>query len=349
MTLSSIHALTPLEQGGSVARTGFLYQDHVAARFCLEMLTGAKIQEVWCETEDDITLLWDTADGALVEFVQVKGNELTQLWSTALICSGGATESIAAKSLQHDRCSEPCVFRIVTRTQLNPELAVLKLDRAHQDRALSNPKMAPIHQAVCKALDEKVSECGRSGSHWVADMLWDVTESETALKNANLQALAAYLEAEGETVFVDQCAELYDRLLRRVQDASFPKWIGAGQDKKIKHMDLVAWIKSKVAVVRGQAPTKGGENLHRKMTAAQIPQSTIENADHLRLGYRRKTLTPAYQRDEGLKSAELEVTAVLQELVSNLDAGALQDDGVDFHARCLKSLHAVQVPIPARI
>src|SRR5262249_52510320 len=145
--------------------------------------------------------------------------------------------------LQHDRCSEPCVFRIVTRTQLNPDLAVLKLDRDHQDRTFSNPKVIAIHQTVCEALDEKVSDRGHSGSHWVAGLLWDVAESETALKNANLQTLAAYLETAGETLFVDQCAELYDRLLRRVQDASFPKWVGAGADKKIKRMDLVAWIK----------------------------------------------------------------------------------------------------------
>src|SRR5581483_1776110 len=139
MNLSSIHALKPLEQGGSIARTGFLYQDHVAARFCLEMLLGGKIVEVWCETEDDITLLWGTSEAPLVEFVQVKGNELTQLWSAALICTGGDVDSIVAKSLQHDRCLEPCVFRILTRTPLNPELAVLKLERDHEDRSLSNP------------------------------------------------------------------------------------------------------------------------------------------------------------------------------------------------------------------
>ena len=71
MNLASIHSLVPFEQGGPIARTGFLYQDHVAARFCIEMLSEGSIEEVWCETEDDITLLWGTGGTTVVEFVQV--------------------------------------------------------------------------------------------------------------------------------------------------------------------------------------------------------------------------------------------------------------------------------------
>jgi hypothetical protein len=36
--LPSIHNLVPLEQGGPTARAGFLYQDHVAARFRKEQV-----------------------------------------------------------------------------------------------------------------------------------------------------------------------------------------------------------------------------------------------------------------------------------------------------------------------
>ena len=66
----SIRALPPLEEGGSIARTGFLYQDHVAARYCIRMLRDPSLAEVWCETEDDVTLLWEGSDGLMVEFVQ---------------------------------------------------------------------------------------------------------------------------------------------------------------------------------------------------------------------------------------------------------------------------------------
>lgn len=39
-------------------RHGFLYQDHVAVSFCVEMLTDGQIDAVWCEVHDDITLLF---------------------------------------------------------------------------------------------------------------------------------------------------------------------------------------------------------------------------------------------------------------------------------------------------
>jgi hypothetical protein len=57
--LPSSHDLSPLDQGGPVARAGFLYQDHVGAGFCIEMLRNTKLTGVWCETLDDITLIWD--------------------------------------------------------------------------------------------------------------------------------------------------------------------------------------------------------------------------------------------------------------------------------------------------
>jgi hypothetical protein len=94
-----------------MARAGFLYQDHIGARFCIEMLRNAKLAGVWCETLDDITLIWNEAGQAIVEFVQVKSNVLAQMWSVALLCGGGE-ESIVARSLAQHRCHEPCCFRI---------------------------------------------------------------------------------------------------------------------------------------------------------------------------------------------------------------------------------------------
>ncbi|WP_439370882.1 dsDNA nuclease domain-containing protein [Bradyrhizobium sp. DASA03120] len=56
-TLPSIFDLVPLEHGGPIARAGFLYQDHVAAKYCIEMLLDPALEQVWCETLDDITLI----------------------------------------------------------------------------------------------------------------------------------------------------------------------------------------------------------------------------------------------------------------------------------------------------
>ena len=137
--LPSIHDLVPLEQGGPTARTGFLYQDHVGARFCIQMLRNPNLAAVWCETLDDITLIWNTPGGETVEFVQVKSNDLDQMWSIALICDGGK-KSLVAHSLAQHRCHEPCCFRVVTRVGVMAELRVLLLGRDHKNRCVATER-----------------------------------------------------------------------------------------------------------------------------------------------------------------------------------------------------------------
>src|SRR3954469_6978840 len=118
----SIRDLPPLETGGTELRKGIGVQDHVAAKFCILMLTGTDLQEVWCERHDDMTLVWQTPNAEIIEFVQVKSNEMDQLWSVALLCQrqkmatsrSGVGTSILERSLANDRGREQCRFRIVT-------------------------------------------------------------------------------------------------------------------------------------------------------------------------------------------------------------------------------------------
>ncbi len=187
------------------------------------MLRNPNLLEVWCETEDDVTLLWNTGVGTLVEFVQVKAAEHTQLWSLALLCGGGG-DSIIARSLAHDRCAEPCCFRIVTRVGIHPERYLLSLDRRHAARNLGEPGARKLHAAVCGKIGDVMSPSGHTASHWLAEVLWHVGESEQALTNQNLIGLQEYLEENDELLFTDQLRELYDQVLFRVQSAAIPKW-----------------------------------------------------------------------------------------------------------------------------
>jgi hypothetical protein len=82
--LLSIHDLTQLESGGTTARSGFAYQDNVAVSFCVEMLADRRIESVWCEVHDDLTLIWNEQGVQEVEFVQVKAERRDALWSTAV-------------------------------------------------------------------------------------------------------------------------------------------------------------------------------------------------------------------------------------------------------------------------
>lgn len=84
--MPSIFTISPLEEGGPIARGGFNYQDHIAGAFCLEMLRDPNLRAVWCETQDDL-LLDKMVNGQLsVEFIQVKSDTLNQLWSIAKVC-----------------------------------------------------------------------------------------------------------------------------------------------------------------------------------------------------------------------------------------------------------------------
>jgi hypothetical protein len=340
--LASIHSLSPLEEGGSIARSGFLYQDHVAARFCIEMVRDTCLLEVWCETEDDITLLWDRGDGIVVEFVQVKANELSQLWSVALLCAGGATNSIIAKSLAHDRCEEPCCFRLVTRTAIQSILKPLLLDRNNGGRCLSEEVVRKLHTDVSNALGDLLSPRGRSVSHWLGDTIWEIGESEESMTNRNRWTLQQYLEEGADSLFTDQLAELYNNILLKVQKAAALKWKQGPEKKKLGRVAFGAWLHETVQRIKGHGPSQGGENLRRKMTEAQLTSAAIATADKLRRAYRTQMLSPKYQQESDLKAAELEATAVLQRLLSNLDAGNLADDGLQFHARCLNSLAAIR-------
>lgn len=344
--LPSIRALAPLEEGGPAARTGFIYQDHVAAGYCLRMLANPFLKEVWCEAEDDITLIWDRNGADAVELVQVKSDSLNQLWSIALLCEDGAS-SIAAKSLAHDRCAEPCTFRLVTRVNVRAELRVLRLPIEHEARSIGRPEMLALHRDLCQRLVDVTSPRGRSPSHWVGDLVWEVAESETAITNANLNELDAWLEKEGLSLFSDQRRELYERLLRRMMRASLQRWRDDAAAKQLVRGLFIEWLRGQVAEVQGVPTTKSGEILRRKMTDAGIDNGVIETAADLRRRYRQRELDPKYMSDGETSAMEAEAIATLNHLLGRLDSGALVIDGVAFHTACLDALHGLKGSFPA--
>jgi hypothetical protein len=117
-----IRSLPPMNNGGSIACSGFCFQDHVAVGFWLDLISTPDLLEIRCETQDDITLIWQAIDGEEVEFIQVKGSEFNHLWTLAELCKrekapsnpDGFGTSIVERSLAHDRCAENCRFRMIT-------------------------------------------------------------------------------------------------------------------------------------------------------------------------------------------------------------------------------------------
>jgi Cap4 dsDNA endonuclease len=331
--------MLPLEHGGPIARAGFLYQDHIAAKYCIEMLLDPALEQVWCETLDDITLIRRPNEIPVVEFVQVKAADLSQMWTIALICDGN-DQSLIARSLAHHRCAEPCSFRIVTRTGVHSDLKVLTFDATASERCIGNPSTCTLHRNVSVRLDGIHSPAGWSISNWLAHTCWDVAESEEAVQHANLLRLERWLEDIGDPLFSDQRSELYNLILTRLMQISALPAQKLDQ-RKLKRTEFRAWVLVVVQRIRGQMPTKAGANLIHKMELAGIPKSTIDNALDLRIACRRRMLSPKYQQEEDYSSAELELTAVLNQLVARLDSGFNQQNGLTFHAACLDAVLAV--------
>ena len=347
----SIFDLEPLEHGGEDARQGFGFQDHVAAGFFIDMMLDPTIKEVWCETHDDITLLFelDTVRGLQVEFVQVKADESHQLWSLAKLThaeslkDGRVGKSILEKCLANDRCKEPCCFRIVTARPVNEDLEPLRLVRGCEARMKSLSKLAELTKKLDVKLDSVRSPNSHDVAFWVQETYWQVAHDAESEKHRNLRRLHQAIHSLGYVVAPDQLDEIYMRIVRKAWDAATARFRKAPNEKKIRRDDLIIWLRARLDQMLhpAQAP---GKRLEVKMKSALLPDDAVMTALEHRSHYLREILSPKYL-DVGHRSVvEAEVSASLLALRARLDAGELNDNGVQFHYRCLQQLE--QLPLP---
>jgi len=345
----SIRDQKPLETGGTVARKGFIYQDHVACGFCLVLALDPNLNEVWCETQDDITLIWAGGQDEIVEFVQVKSNELEKLWSVAELCKreGAATpkrtgSSILEKSLANDRNKEKSLFRIVTLRSVNNDLKVLTYPKDSPARAQEAGGLDALRTQIEKRVPQCCSPNDNGPQYWLRNVLWEVKDSEDAVKNFNLIALRRFAESIGCRLFSDQVEELYQQMLRKVQDAACVDWNVDPDRKKVKKKYVCDWLTKAIQAIVHPATPKTGRKMREKMEAAGLPADYVRSAHAARQAYRRFVLHPTYQKTADLNLIESEIASTLHQLRSQLDAGVLSDPGIQFHARCLSALEAIR-------
>jgi hypothetical protein len=140
----------------------------------------------------------------------------------------------------------------------------------------------------------------------------------------------------------DQWEELYQKILRKVQEAGKAKWEITPDDKKINRDDFRVWFKDLIERIQHPGAMGKGEQLRMKMENADIPLDAIKTANELRRFYRSKTLASGYMNLSKREEIEMEVSADLNYLKSQLDSGELNETGVAFHARCLASLSRIE-------
>ena len=348
-TPQSIHALPPLERGGVVARHGFDVQDHVAAAFYLSMLELPELFQVWCETHDDITLIWQGTSGEEIEFVQVKSNELDQLWSVSKLCdrekkdkSPKAGTSIYERSLANDRCGERCRFRLVTCRPVHSDLYVLTLPHSAPDRAAKQADLDALSRDIEARANGFLSDNGNGSAYWLSHLLWDVRHSIENVKNANLDKLRRLVERQGGYLFSDQLDDLYATILTMVRSASVADWGVDPTRKKFTQNAVKEWFGKELARRLNSVPATGGTALKGKMEQAGIVASEVESSLETRRHYLAERLRPQYLSLTERDHVEGEVTATLHALRAQLDAGEIADSGVAFHAKCISALLDLQ-------
>jgi predicted transcriptional regulator len=347
-TPQSIHALPIPATGGTPARLGFNVQDHVAASYCIRMLFDPELQEIWCEAHDDITLIWNRAAGQEVEFVQVKKEELNQLWSLSKLCQPDSESktkvgtSILERSLAQHRCAEPCWFRIVTSRDVMEELRGLTYAVDSHERSQCKQKLDALADSAAKKVNGFTSPNGEGCSFWVHRASWEVIHTADAVEARNRIKVAEELERTGPLLMSDQIAELYRKLVKLVFDAGLST-TSAG--KKLTREKVLNWIYTTANALAHPA-TVSGTRMSEKMKAASLPAETIEAARDSRWRYRQRVLNPQYASPPDHRGVEGEVVANLNMLLARLDTGDYGDDGPQFHKRCLQKLEDIYMSDP---
>jgi hypothetical protein len=371
----SVHDLVPDEPGGEEARRGFHFQDHVAAGFYLEMAEDGSLTTVWCEADDDVTLVWEAPNnqGAVdatpadeaeasaagtceVEFVQVKSNEYDQLWSPALLCrlvarNGRqlAASSILEKSLTRDRYRQPSRFRIVTARPVHSVLGFLEFPHDHVARQPSSAEYQALAAEIPDRVKAHTSPNGNTWTYWVARARWDVRHSEDAVRNENLLRLERVLRALRGYLAPDQRAVIYERLVRRAFEAALARRQLHPLRKRLRRDELLVLLREAVAEAQRAGASDEISPLERKLAAASLSPETVSHAKEMRRGYLRARRSAPYYAGLSRARAERvegEVGSRLHLLWARFEAGVIDEPPAAFYVRCLTELEAIRAECP---
>jgi hypothetical protein len=325
--LQSIYRLIPIEEGGRIARNGFIYQDHVGAKFLMCLLKAKTDHEILFEADDDIVIINKKETPVNVELIQVKSNALDSRWSVAQMID----LEVLQKSLQRGRCSEDVSYQVITAYDVNDELSVMKEQLLSTNR--TTEKIDKIVSAVnAKKKDILTNEKGHDVQYWVNNCLWAKwPESIEALRNENVVFLEKYLyESRGITLPIDQKDELYQKLLALVQKAS-------SETKEIFDKEkITAWLD--LQILNFSAPTQGSEKLIEKLAPISIDDTLIEVAKEFRWKYTLESLNHTFFSVSAITKFKEEAQCLLQSLKLKFDDDNKPLNSVTFHKHCIEQI-----------
>ena len=198
--------------------------------------------------------------------------------------------------------------------------------------------LSTVSNAIEVAIGSVKSPNGNRPEFWVSHTIWEHRASTADVKNDNLVKLNKVLDRLGEYLAPDQCDELHANLYSRVQEASLANGIVKKDMKRLKRDDLLSWLKHRVKDIQHPTHSGGSGQLQRKLSSANIDDTSIATAKELRRLYVAEARTQKYLTLEDRELFEGEVLASLHCLKSRLDAGEFSDDGRQFLTRCQSEL-----------
>jgi hypothetical protein len=247
-------AITQSNAGGVAARRGFKYQDHVAARFVLEMLGNPSITKIECETTDDITIFSYSGSIETVEYLQVKTTEGDKKWSLTEICAREnkrAGSSLVEKSLSCDVIPNVTSrFRIISSRDVYDNLAPLKIDSTRRTSGLTDD-LTKSKGSLSKL--NFTSKNGNGVSYWVQNLTWEVSGSMEAVKSQNTSKALHLASLNGSSLTHSHIQEIYTDLLNMVATAAEACRITAYESKKLTRDQLASWWSNHLENARNRA------------------------------------------------------------------------------------------------
>ncbi|MBK3778052.1 DUF1837 domain-containing protein [Azospirillum brasilense] len=245
--------------GGVAARKGFKYQDHVAARFLIEMISNPLLLEVQCETEDDITLVWDSSCQHEIEYVQVKSNADEGAWCLDDIIERDSTRdgkakkegtSIAERSLLCDTVDKRCAFRLITLRDTNKYLSPLKL--SYPDR-FGNDNFDRVVKRFDNLYRSFRSPRDRSLSYWIRNTFWEWMADERIVRQDNLTAIFRLAEDRNTLLPTNLQKQIYRDILEMADDAATACRINKWEEKIIKNDFMTTWFAEQIEMAKDNA------------------------------------------------------------------------------------------------
>ncbi len=254
MSLPPLIGLNASDAGGVAGRRGFRFQDHVAARFLLQLLQTENLVQVECETGDDIALRWDDGYRQTNEYVQVKTTDGDKKWSLTEICQRSASAkgtSIVERSLGSEAFPGPSLFRFVSSRDVRHELAALKIAREYRFDSNVAYALATLAPRISKKLAGSKSPQGTTVEDWTHSMLWEtIGGGIEALRLENLNGLLRLAEADGECLLVSAAEQIYEGLVGIAVAAGDASRAQDPLAKVITKGQIASWWKEQASLIR---------------------------------------------------------------------------------------------------